>query len=343
MTSIEKESSAEKVSEKTGAPEKIVVVGAHTILGSLIIDSLEEDESIEQFFVIDLHAPSKKQYKKLQFIRVDLIAPGSDATLAEELKRIGANVIVHCALKNNPSLNWMYAHELEVIGTLNLVHAAKAANIRKFVLCSSTAVYGASAKHPNYLAESTPLAKNADAHFVKDKVEAEKQVSLLLEDAPQMVVTILRFCLILGPRSDNYFTELFRRPAVPTLLGYDPLMQFIHESDALHALRLAIFKDFKGSFNIVGRGVIPLSYALRQAGKWKLPLPSFVAAPAVQLLWNMQLMSVPGKLLDFFRYLWVADGEKAKNVMSFESKLTSKEAFLEFAKSDKNEKMAMAS
>jgi len=44
-------------------------------------------------------------------------------------------------------------------------------------------------------------------------------------------------------------------------------------------------------------------------------------------------VKIPGKLLDFFRYLWVADGEKAKKVLGFESKLSSKETFLEFAKS----------
>ena len=158
-----------------------------------------------------------------------------------------------------------------------------------------------------------------------------------------MIVTVLRFCLILGPRSDNYFTELFRRPAVPTLLGYDPLMQFIHERDALRALKRVTYKDYKGTFNIVGHGVIPLSYALRQAGKVSIPLPSFLAYPAIQLLWNLQMMSVPAKLLDFFRYLWVADGDKAKQVLNFESKLSSKEAFIEFAKADRLEKYSIAS
>lgn len=323
--------------------DRVVVVGAHTILGSLMIDSLEKDERVDEFYVIDLHSPSKKAYKKLRFIRVDLIAPGADALLAEELQKIQATLVLHCALKNNPSLNWVYAHELEVIGTLNLVHACKAAKIRKFILCSSTVVYGASPKNPNYLSESYPLAKNADAHFVRDKVDAEKQVALLHEEAPQMIVTVLRFCLVLGPRSDNYFTELFRRPVVPTLLGYDPLLQFIHERDALRALRLVTYKDYKGTFNIVGRGVIPLSYALRQSGKLSLPLISWVAYPAVQLLWNMQMISVPGRLLDFFKYLWVADGDKAKQVIGFESKLTSKETFLEFAKSDRLERYSLAS
>jgi UDP-glucose 4-epimerase len=158
-------------------------------------------------------------------------------------------------------------------------------------------------------------------------------VATLRRDAPHTILTILRFALIVGPRSKNYFTELFRRTVVPTLLGYDPLMQFIHEKDANTALEKSIFEDHKGIFNIVGEGVIPLSYALREAGKIRVPVAPFFAYPLIQALWNLQLVSVPGKLLDYFRYLWVADGEKAKREMKFSPILNSKDAFLDFAKS----------
>jgi len=328
---------------KMDTTDKIVVVGAHTILGEMLIHHLEKNESVSEFWVIDLHAPTKTSLKKMHFIRLDLIAPGADAKLAEQFEKIGATVLVHCASKNNPSLNWVYAHELEVIGTLNLTSAAKAVKLRKFVFCSSTVVYGASAKNPNYISESHPLASRPGAHFVKDKVDAEKQVAKLYEDAPQMIVTVLRFCLILGPRSENYFTELFRRSLVPTILGYDPLMQFIHERDALEALKIAVFEDHRGPFNIVGKGIIPLSYALRLSGKVQLPMLSFLAYPTVQLLWNLQAVAVPGRLLDFFKFLWVAEGEKAKNLMKFEARLSSKEAFLEFAKADRLERYSLAS
>jgi len=312
--------------------DRIVVIGINTILGELMIGHLEESSKIDEFWAIDLHAPKRRKFQKMHFLKMDLIEPAADAKLAEKLKEIGATIVVHSALKNNPTLNWVYAHELEVIGTLNIVSACKAANVRKVVFCSTTAVYGASPKNPNYISEAHPLDRHPHAHFVRDKVEAEKQVATLHEDAPQILLTILRFCLIVGPQSKNYFTELFRRRVVPTLLGYDPLMQFIHESDAEAALEKAVFEDYRGTFNIVGKGVIPLSYALREASKWGFPVAPFIAYPLMQILWNLQLAAVPGKLLDYFRFLWVADGEKAKEVMNFVPKLTSKDAFVEFAK-----------
>ena len=314
---------------------KILVIGAHTILGELLIDRLEAQPDISEFWVLDLHAPKRHKYKKMHFIKVDLVQPGADAHLAGIFKELKAETVVHCALKNNPSHQPGEAHELEVIGTINILSACKAADVRKFVFCSTTMVYGASPKNPNYIAETAPLATHADSYFVRDKIEAEKQVALLFSESPQMKVTVLRFSLIVGPRSENYFTALLRRPFVPTLLGYDPLIQFVHENDAAEALAKASLQDFPGVFNIVGKGVIPLSYALREAGKINIPvLPAF-AYSLVQTFWNLQMSAVPGRLLDYFRYLWVADGEKARRIMNFEPTYSSKDAFMDLAKSQR--------
>ena len=327
--------------EESKPIEKILVVGAHTVLGSLIIDDLEKNPEVSEFWVLDLHTP-KKKFKKLRFIKLDLVEPGNDELLSEKLSEHGITTLLHCALKTNPSFNWMSAHELEVIGTLTLINAAKAAGLRKFILCSTTAVYGASPKNPNYIKESAPLLASKQIGFIRDKVEAEKLVARLYEDDPKMIVTVLRFGLILGPHSKNYFTEVFRRPVMLTLLGYDPLMQFIHETDALDALKIAIATDHRTTFNIVGRSVIPLSYALRESGKIRLPLITSIAYPFIQALWTMHIAAVPGKVLDYFRYLCVADGEKAKLVMGFKPKFSSKEAFLEFTKTKRRQEYQWA-
>lgn len=310
---------------------RICIVGAHTLLGERLIELLIARSSVSEFWVVDLHPP-KVHSEKLHFIKLDLTEPGADARLAEKFSSIAPDIVVHCALKNNPSLNSSYAHELEVIGTLHIVSAVKAAKVKKFVVCSTTAVYGASPKNPNYIDEKHALAAHPESHFIRDKVEAERTILSLQKEASEVQLTVLRFALILGPNAKNYFTELFTRKVVPTLLGFDPLMQFIDEADAVAALEKSIFESHPGIFNIVGDGVIPLSYALREAGKIRIPVASFLAYPMIQALWNLQMVSVPGQLLDYFRYLWVADGRKAREQMGFHPSKTSKEAFLDFAK-----------
>ena len=44
---------------KMDTTDKIVVVGAHTILGEMLIHHLEKNESVSEFWVIDLHAQQK--------------------------------------------------------------------------------------------------------------------------------------------------------------------------------------------------------------------------------------------------------------------------------------------
>ncbi len=340
-----------KPSQPSLEQERIVIVGGHTLLGELLIERLERRDDIDTFYVVDLFPLKRKEknpkqtttFRKARFKKLDLIQPGSDAKLAEFLKEVGATIVVHALSKNNPSLQWVYAHELEVIGTLAIAAATKAARVRKLIFCSTTAVYGASPKNPNYVSEDQAIEQRPESHFVRDKVDAEKEIARFRKQSPDTIVTTLRFCLILGPRAHNYFTELFRRPLIPTLLGYDPLMQFLHENDAVVALEKVIETDHRGTFNIVGRGVIPLKYALREAGKVAVPVAPLIAYPLIQVLWNLQLVSVPGRLLDYFRFLWVADGEKAKKVLGFESSMTSKEAFIEFAKTQRLEDYSWAS
>ena len=58
------------------------------------------------------------------------------------------------------------------------------------------------------------------------------------------------------------------------LLGYDPLMQFVHEEDCLWAFERATLAPHPGVFNVVAQGVLPLSTLLRLGGKRILPLPA---------------------------------------------------------------------
>jgi UDP-glucose 4-epimerase len=332
----------ETTSTQNTPPPRIALIGAHTMMGSGLIERLENDPSVTQFWVFDRQPAKTPRSLKMVFHRIDLSAPGEDARLAEIFSKEEIDIVVHAALHNNPSHKPGAAHENDVIGTLHIINAAKASNVKKFVFCSSTMVYGASPKNPNYISESAPISQHAEAHFVRDKIEADRHVGHLFKEATSMTTTILRFALIVGPRSHNYFTELVRRPIVPTLLGYDPLFQFIHEDDALDALSLCVQQDYPGIFNIVGKGVVPLSYALRESGRISVPVATTLAYPLIQLLWNLELSAVPGRMLDYFRYLWVADGSKAREVMHFEPRYSSKDAFIELAKANRLQEYAWA-
>ncbi len=66
---------------------------------------------------------------------------------------------------------------------------------------------------------------------------------------------------------------------IPTVLGFNPRLQFVHEQDALDVLEHATVSETTGTFNIAGDGVITLAQAVRRLGRPSLPLPGF-AVPA---------------------------------------------------------------
>jgi UDP-glucose 4-epimerase len=305
----------------------VALSGASGFIGSGLIARLEGDARIRKIVALDIRLPSVPM-AKTRYFRLDLTEPAADQELAEILGREEVDTLVHLAYLSNPTHNSTWAHELEALGTAYVLNACAARALRKLLVWSHTCVYGADPGNPNFLTEDHPLRGNPRSRFVRDKVDAEHQVARFAERHPETRVTVLRTCSIVGPRIQNYVTRYFSRRVVPTLLGFDPLMQFVHEDDVLDAFLLALFQDRPGAFNVVGQGVLPLSTALKLAGRVALPIPHVVAYPLVHALWTMQAVEAPAAFLDYLRYLWVADGTRAREVLGFVPRHTSREAFL---------------
>jgi UDP-glucose 4-epimerase len=197
-------------------------------------------------------------------------------------------------------------------------------------------VYGASAMNPNFLSEEHELRGHPGSRYVTDKVAAERQVQRFARENPDVLVAVLRCAPVLGPTVENFVTRFFSRPVAPVLMGYDPLMQFVHEQDVLDAFKIAIEEDHPGIFNIVGDGVLPYSTILAMMGKFPLPMPHFVARGLSHALWVTQVFDAPPNFLDYLRYLCVADGEKAREVLGFRPRFDIKGLIADFLGVDKN-------
>jgi UDP-glucose 4-epimerase len=307
----------------------VAVTGAYSFVGAELIKRLEEDRRYYKVVAIDIRKPSFP-LTKTQFHKVDLTLPTADAEIAAILQREQVETFVHAAFLSSPTHNAAWAHEFENIGTVHVLNACSQSEVRKFVLWSSTIVYGADPLNPNFLTEEHPLKGHPRSRFVRDKVEAERETQRFSRENPSVTVSVLRTAPTLGPRIRNYVTRFFARPVCPTLMGYDPLMQCIHEDDVVDAFKLACDDDHPGAYNIVGEGVLPYSTILAMMGKVAIPVPHFVAYPLAQALWATQVFDLPPNFLDFLRYLCVADGSKARTLMGFRPRYDLKAAIQDF-------------
>ncbi len=318
-----------RAARPAASPIRVALTGARTFLGERLVQVLEADPRVAHILALDI-APPRSGRGKTRFARLDLTDPMADERMADLLKEDGIDVLCHLAFLSKPSHSRSWAHELEAIGSLYVMNAAAEAQVPKVILGSTTMVYGAYSTNPNFLTEDHPLRGNPASRWVKDKVSAERELMKLKRDCPDIITTSLRFGVILGPTVKSFFTRMFGRQVVVSLMGYDPLMQFLHEEDAVRALAKAVFEDHQGAFNIVGDGVLYYSQALKLGGRVPMRMPHGFAYPSATLLWNLQVVDTPGPFLNYFRYSWLADGKRAKEVMGFEPEHSSREALTDF-------------
>jgi len=317
-------------SPENGAQGRVVALtGAASFLGRNMVGVLEEDARTARVICIDIKAPDTSG-PKTRMYPVDLTAPSAEERVPEILASEHADTLLRLGFLSSPTHATAWAHELESVGTMHVLNAARKASLRKLVLWSQTILYGAHPTNPNFLSERHALRADPDEPFFADKMAAEREVTAFAAKAKGTIVTILRTAPIVGPTVNNYITRYLAERAVITLLGFDPLWQFIHEVDAIAAFKLAIDRDFQGIYNIVGEGVLPLSTVIKLAGRTRVPIFHPAAETIIAASWAAQAAFAPPSFMRYLRYLCVADGEKAARVMGFRPAYTTREALLDF-------------
>src|SRR5262249_38449402 len=190
--------------------------------------------------------------------------------------------------------------------------AAAAVGVGQSALRSYPAVYGARGQTPTSWPEARPLQANPGLDWVRDKLEAEQHAASFTRRYPSLKVTVLRFAPLFGPGVRTFYTRIFDKRVVPTVMGYDPLVPLLHPDDAVRALERALDAAPAGALNVVPRGSLTLATALHLSDKVPVPVPHPVAYAASDLSWSLGVGEAPGWFVDYVRYPFVADGAKAE-------------------------------
>jgi UDP-glucose 4-epimerase len=297
--------------------------------GKALLNWLEQDPRFPHVIYLNNKRPDIV-LKKSKFYRIDLTETLADAQIAEILKKENIDTLVHTAIPVTPPHDVARAHELISVGSMYICNAAAEAKVRKLILSSTADVYGAYPNNPNYLTEDHPPRGGANSHFLSDKIDAENAFLKFAKRQPDRIVTILRSATILGPTIKSFKTDYLSRPIVPTILGYDPMMQFVHEEDLLQAFKIVITEDHPGIFNIASSGVLPLSKAIKLMDKINFPMLLLGLKSLVQLLWYLDISPAPANRIDYLKYLCCVSTDKAEKEMGFKPRYSCKDAIVDF-------------
>jgi UDP-glucose 4-epimerase len=220
--------------------------------------------------------------------------------------------------------------EHNVIGTMQLLGACQQLPLlRKIVMRSSTAAYGASFRDPAVFTESTEPREVPRGGFARDVLDLEGYLRAFRRRRPDAATTTLRFAPFIGERANTTLTRYFAQPAMPTVLGRDPRLQFVHVDDALEVLYRSIVEDHPGTFNVAGPGTITLSQAVRRAGRVALPVIEGGMSALAGFAKGIGPRDFSLDQLDLFVHGRVVDISRLVEAFGFEPRSTA-EAFADF-------------
>ena len=306
----------------------VAVTGAAGYIGSRLLQELEKDENVERTVAIDT-SPLRVPFHNVASERLDVTQP-----LDDTFRDHRVNTVVHLAFILKPGHKRREADRVReanlrsVHSALRACHAAKASN---FIYLSSHTIYGAHVDNPVPITEQAPLRPSRSFQYSRDKALCEGVVREFARENPQVDVTILRSCVVMGPGADNFVTRAFFKPVLLGVMGYDPPLQFVHEDDLAKILHLLIMEPCPGTFNVAGEGVIRYSRVAGLARSKLIFLPPMMAYPLTQMAWNLGIQKdAPAVGLDFIRYPIVISTGKLKKETGFRFFYTSEDALMAY-------------
>ncbi|CAL9498636.1 hypothetical protein SUDANB38_03417 [Streptomyces sp. enrichment culture] len=314
----------------------VLVTGVARQLAGRFVRRVLRDPGVDRVVGVDA-VPPEHPLDGALFVRADIRQPAIGRVLAEH----GVDTVVHLDISATAPAGGggrTAAKETNVIGTMQLLGACqKCPTVSRVVVRSSTTVYGSAPRDPAVFTETTPPKSLPGGGFAKDVAEVEGYVRGFARRRPDVAVCVLRFANILGPDAVSPLAQYFSLPVLPTVLGYDPRLQFVHEDDVLDVLSIASAEPRRGTlnsgtFNVAGDGVLTLSQCARRLGRPTLPLlPPAVtwAGTALRTLGVSDFSPEEIRLLTHGR---VVSTVLTREALGFEPAHTTAETFADFVR-----------
>jgi len=300
--------------------QRVLVTGAATWVGGRLVRQLERQPATTVLAVDD--RPPRIEFET-RFVteRLDRLS------FADLVLDFSPHRVVHLQALERPAAGDADPHTGVVVGTQALIGAAgRCADTTTVVVKSDGAVYGAGPRHPSVLGEDFDPPEPR-SRYQRDLMEVERMALDMARTRPGVCCTVLRFAPIFGAEVDNPTSRLLSLPVVPSLVGFDPRLQFIHESDAVAALEHALTTRRTGVFNVAARGQMYLSRAVRLGRRPLQPLPGRAYRATLRSL-GRSGAPISEDVANMFRYGRVVDTERMDLELGFRPRLNCRQTVL---------------
>ncbi|MET8175053.1 NAD-dependent epimerase/dehydratase family protein [Streptomyces clavifer] len=313
----------------------VLVTGAARQLGGRFVRRIQRDPGVERVIAVDAVVPAHPLGDAV-FVTADIRQPA----LARILAQHSVDTVVHLDVSGKAlgAGGRTTVKETNVIGTMQLLGACqKSPTVQRLVVKSSTSVYGSAPRDPAVFTETTPPKSLPSGGFAKDAVEVEGYVRGFARRRPDVAVCVLRFANILGPEPDSPLADYLSLPVLPTVFGYDPRLQFVHEADVVDVLEIAAREPRRGTlnsgtFNIAGDGVLLLSQCSRRLGRPTVPLLLPAVTWVGSALRTIGMTDFSPEQIRLLTHGRVVSTVQMRETLGFRPRFTTAETFEEFVR-----------
>ena len=299
---------------------RVLITGVSGFWGTELARRLERDPEFEFIGGLDVRPPPA-DLARTEFIRADIRNP----LLSKLLPPTEVDTVVHCdvLLVPEPGKAPAQLHDINVIGSLQLLAACERTDsVDTIVVRGSGAIYGAEPNAPQFFTEDMARRFPLRTRFQRDVGELENYFENFARRFPEVTVMMLRYQPTLGTAIDSPLTRYLRQSVVPTQLGFDPLLQFVHAEDAVSALEAAVRRPVSGPVNVAGEGSVTLSRLLRLAGRIPLPVPAPFFGAALGAGARLGLARLPPEAVMWLRNGLTVDTARLTGEVGFRPRST---------------------
>jgi UDP-glucose 4-epimerase len=311
----------------------VLVTGVAGDLGRRFAAQLSASPEVDHVIGVDV-VPPRGDLGRADFVRADIRNP----VIAKVITRERVDTVVHASVGASAASAAPGGRgsmkELNVIGTMQLLAACQQApDVRKLVVKSSAAVYGASHRDPALFTENMSAKRLPGGGFAKDITEVESYTRGFARRRPDVSVTTLRTANVIGPSSASPMARYFKLPVIPTVLGFNPRLQFLHEQDALDVLQHATVREVAGTYNVAGDGILTLAQAVRRLGRPSVALPGFALPTFGSAIPRGRSADFSPESVAFLTFGRGLDTTRMRQMLGFEPTFSTEQAFADFAAS----------
>lgn len=290
--------------EKLVAPQTIAICGASGKFGRVLVRTLHRTHRV---VAVDPRPfagiPSDVNHHQSEITR--------RSTRNLFRKRI-FNTVIHVGANTTTDRKGPTKFTRAVENFARLLEYCDEYDVQRLILISSANLYGARAENSQFLEEKAPLL-SPDLSSLR---EIDMMTQSFFWRRPDIETVIFRPVHITGT-SNGVLSRYLRHSKVPTLFGFNPLIQLVHEQDLIQAITRALTLNCRGIYNIAGPEPIPLKEIIHKLQKEYIDILHPLAGPVLRHLNQLGKMDIHPAYIDHIRYICMVNDSRARTELGY--------------------------